>query len=302
MTGFIYPVIVAWTWGGGWLTEWGYYDFAGSGVVHMTGGVSGLAGAIICGARIGKFTEEEETKKPTVQDNGFEQVHQRYKAGEWDILRVHEFVRLYTQKLGDGNFAAHSPQQVVLGTLILWLGWLMFNGGSSLAIVGAAGASAQIAIVNTILAPSAAGVCTFVIKNKVSGQNLDVRYDFSGLTNGILAGLVAITASCDSVEPWAAIIIGILGSFLYCLTVRFANWAKIDDPLEAFHVHGACGFLGVLCYAIFAKDVGIIYGGEGAWGQLGKQAVGALAITLWSGIVSSIFYIIAKKTNTLRLS
>jgi len=115
------------------------------------------------------------------------------------------------------------------------------------------------------MAPSAAGVCTFIIKNKVSGQNLNVRYDFSGLTNGILAGLVAITAACDAVEPWAGIIIGVLGSFVYCLTVRFANWAHIDDPLEAFHVHGACGILGVLCVAIFKKDDGIIYGGEGAW-------------------------------------
>lgn len=85
------------------------------------------------------------------------------------------------------------------------------------------------------------------------------------MTNGILAGLVAVTAACDSIETWAAIVIGILGSFVYCLMVRFANWAKIDDPLEAFHVHGACGILGVLCVAIFKKDDGIVYGGEGAF-------------------------------------
>ena len=138
----------------------------------------------------------------------------------------------------------------------------MFNGGSSLAVVGSAGKDAQIAIVNTILAPSSAGICTFFIKNKVSGQNLNVRYDFSGLTNGILAGLVAITASCNAVETWAAVVIGILGSFTYCLTVRFCNWAKIDDPLEAFHVHGACGILGVIVVAFFEKDAGILYGGE----------------------------------------
>lgn len=99
----------------------------------------------------------------------------------------------------DGSFAAHSPMFVVLGTLVLWLGWVMFNGGSSLAIVGGAGADAQRAIINTILSPSAAGIVTFFIKNCVSGQNLNVRFDFSGLTNGILSGLVAITAGCAAV-------------------------------------------------------------------------------------------------------
>ena len=149
MTGFIYPVVVAWTWGGGWLTEMGYSDFAGSGIVHLTGGISGLAGAIICGKRIGKFPSAEEQEKldqkeaaANKTEDGFAEVHKRYIDGQWDILRVHEFVRLYTQKLGDGTFAAHSPQQVVLGTLILWLGWLMFNGGSSTAIVGDSGVSA----------------------------------------------------------------------------------------------------------------------------------------------------------------
>lgn len=91
---------------------------------------------------------------------------------------------------------------------------------------------------------------------------MNVRYDFSGLTNGILSGLVGITASCDCVEPWAAIVIGFLSSFVYCLTVRLANAAKIDDPLEAFHVHGACGIFGCLALAFFKKDAGILYGGE----------------------------------------
>lgn len=226
----------------------------------------------------------------------------RYQQKHWDILRVHEFVRIYTQKLGDGSFAAHSPQQVVLGTLILWLGWLMFNAGSTVAIVGDAGLTASLVMVNTILSPAAAGITTFVIKNKVSGQNLNVRYDFSGLTNGILSGLVGITAGCDCVEPWAAIVIGFLSSFVYCLMVRFANWAKIDDPLEAFHVHGACGIFGVICVAFFKKEEGIFYGGENGWAQLGTQLIGCLCIMLWSGGLSSLFFLASKMTNTLRLS
>lgn len=144
----------------------------------------------------------------------------------------------------------------------------MFNGGSTLAIVGSS-ASASKVITNTIISPSIAGVTTFFIKNKVSGQNLNVRFDFSGMTNGILAGLVGITAACGDVEPWAALVIGFISSFVYCLTVRITNYLHIDDPLEAWHVHGACGIFGVIALAIFKIDDGIIYGGEGCWKFLG---------------------------------
>lgn len=191
---------------------------------------------------------------------------------------------------------------VVLGTLILWLGWVMFNGGSSLAIVGDDGMAAQRAIINTILSPSAAGIVTFFIKNKVSGQNLHVRFDFSGLTNGILAGLVAITAACAAVQPWAAVVIGIISSFVYCLAVRMMTALKIDDPLEAFHVHGCCGLFGVIAVAIFDQENGIIAGAEGAWGLLGVQLIGCLAICLWAGGLSAIFFIIARMAGVLRLS
>ena len=126
----------------------------------------------------------------------------------------------------------------------MWLGWILFNGGSSAGIVAAKGKSASLAIVNTILAPSAAGVFTFIIKKYVAGsKNLpkthpdseddEVRMDFQALCNGILAGLVSITANCDAVETWAAVIIGLFGSLFYCLACRFMNWLMVDDPLEA---------------------------------------------------------------------
>lgn len=107
MTGFIYPVVVAWTWGGGFLTEWGFSDFAGSGVVHLTGGISGLAGAIICGPRIGRFEEASLNAVGTASGpdpnvnrvDGYSLVHQKYVNKEWDILRVHEFVKTYVSKL-----------------------------------------------------------------------------------------------------------------------------------------------------------------------------------------------------------
>jgi len=139
MTGFIYPVVVAWTWGGGWLTAsdadgvsiWGYKDFAGSGVVHLVGGVSGLVGAIIAGPRLGRFpevdaevaaqaqTDQNEVDPAPVGNsmraavynnpNGYAEVIAKYEKGEWDINRVHEFVRMYACKLQEREIAPHSP-------------------------------------------------------------------------------------------------------------------------------------------------------------------------------------------------
>lgn len=121
----------------------------------------------------------------------------------------------------------------MLGTLLLWFGWLMFNGGSSASMIGDSGAAGKLAIVNTIVAPSIAGVVTFYVRKFITGEKKDIRMDFQALTNGILAGLVSITAGCGSVEPWAAFLIGIIGGVVYCLSCRLMDCLKIDDPLEA---------------------------------------------------------------------
>jgi len=196
---------------------------------------------------------------------------------EWDILRVHEFVKAYNDKLQSTSFAAHSPQQAVLGTLILWLGWCCFNAGSSLGLVGSDGSpsylSAERAIMNTILAPSAGGLFTFFTRKHLTGEKKEIRMDFQGLTNGILAGLVAVTASCDSVESWAAVIIGIIGSITYSLSCRAMTAMKIDDPLEAFQVHGACGIMGCILLAFFKIDDGILYGGKSSEDEEGNKTV-----------------------------
>lgn len=117
------------------------------------------------------------------------------------------------------------------------MGWLCFNAGSSLGLVGEDGTqpyeSAERAIMNTILAPSAGGLFNFCIKKHINGPK-NVRMEFQALTNGILSALVCITASCDCVESWAAILIGIIGSLTYCLACKVMDAMYIDDPLDAF--------------------------------------------------------------------
>lgn len=134
------------------------------------------------------------------------------------------------------------------------------------------------------------------------GGNTNIRYNFSALTNGILAGLVSITASCDRVHPWAAFVIGSLGALVYIGSSRLMYKLKIDDPLEASQVHGFCGIWGVLALAFFKIDEGIFYGGENSGKLLGAQIVGLLFIIAWVGILSGIFFAVSKKMGVLRLS
>lgn len=140
-----------------------------------------------------------------------------------------------------------------------------------------------------------------------------MRLDPQGLTNGILAGLVCITASSDSVDSWSAILIGIIGSLTYSYSVKICNHFQVDDPLEAFQVHGCCGFTGLISLAFFKKDHGILYSYKSFQDEDGNKVVagfelllvqflGSLIIIIWSGSISTIFFLISRRMGTLRMS
>jgi Amt family ammonium transporter len=217
ITGFIYPVVVHWVWdSSGFLSVlnadailYGCVDFAGSGVVHMTGGWAALVAAAILGPR----------------------------KGRWD---------------NPAAFDGHSTPLQVIGTFLLWFGWYGFNPGSTLLLHGSAMTAAR-ATVTTTLSAAGGGVLGLFIKYymppALGGTHV---YDIGHTCNSLLGGLVGITAGANVVDPWAALIIGFVAAFVYhgasCLMRRL----KIDDPLDAFAVHGACGLWGVLAVGIFA--------------------------------------------------
>ena len=213
MGALIYPIFGNWVWGGGWLAKlgqsWnlghGAVDFAGSGVVHATGGWTALALAIILGARIGKFNKD-----------------------------------------GTPNaFPGHNLGYVVVGTLILVFGWMGFNPGSTF---GATDLRISVVAVNTLLASCFGFVTAMAYTNHRYGKP-----DISMSCNGMLAGLVAITAPCAFVAPWAAAIIGVIAGFIVCFGVWFFDHvAHVDDPCGAISVHGVCGAWGVLAVGLFA--------------------------------------------------
>ena len=261
ITTFIYPVVVNWTWGGGWLTELGYVDFAGSGIVHMVGGVAGLVGAMVLGPRINRFDSQNSKE-----------------------------------------FSPHNVPFVVFGTFILWLGWYGFNCGSTLSAIGDSRFDiAKVGMVTTISAASA-GLMSFLLDARYSMVVNNIRKVsvVPSLTNGVLAGLVGITAGCGSVEPYAAFIIGIVSGLIWFHTSRLLVRQKIDDPLDAFAVHGACGAWGVFAVGLFDINDGLFY--DGSAQLLGYQIAGILTISLWTGVLSYIVFYILQVKEMLRVS
>jgi len=184
---------------------------------------------------------------------------------------------------------------VVLGTLVLWLGWLFFNAGSTITISGMR-VTAGRAMTNTLICPAAAGLTAFFLKGPICGGN--IKFDLTAICNGILAGLVTITAGCDNLYPWMTLCVGILGAIVYCLACKALVACKIDDPLEAFPIHGACGMWVCIVVAFCHRDVGIFYG-HGAE-ILGWQLAGIVTIMCWSGGLTAIIWLIGKKFNLIR--
>ena len=246
LTGFIYPISGYWKWGGGWLDQLGFYDFAGSLVVHAVGGFAGLAGAIVLGPRIGRFGKNGNSKP-----------------------------------MPGSNLALSA-----LGVLILWIGWYGFNPGSQLAISGADNTNAVMLIAaNTTLAAAAGTVAAMLL-----AWSLFKKPDLTMALNGALAGLVGITANCDSVTNIESIIIGIVAGFLVVGGIMLLEKLKIDDPVGAWPVHGLCGIWGGISTGIF--------GGH----PIIAQVIGSLVIPIWAFFTMFLLFYALKSLNLLRVS
>lgn len=245
----IYPIFGHWVWGGGWLAELGYLDFAGSSVVHLVGAYIGLAGTIMLGKR--------------------------------------------KDKVFGKTIRGHNIALAALGTFILWLGWFGFNPGSQLA---ADPLPISLIVVTTDFAATT-GAITAMFLSYFATRKWDVSMAF----NGALGGLVAITAPTAFVTPQAALVIGAIAGVLCYYGVGLMERLKIDDPVGAFPVHGINGIFGVLAVGIWGVDgVGLLHGG--GFSQLGIQAVGLIACTLWTlPLAFGMFYAI-DKTIGLRVS
>ena len=272
ISALVYPIEAHWVWGGGWLAQLGFHDFAGSCCIHMVGGISAIIGAKILGPRIGKFVKDEKGK----------------------VVKVNAF-------------PGHSIPLGALGVFILWFGWYGFNGAACTTIEDLGSV-----FLTTTIAPAVATVTcmTFTwIKYK--------KPDVSMCLNASLAGLVAITASCDVTDAKGALVIGIVAGFLVVFGVWLLDYKlHIDDPVGAVAVHMMNGIWGTIAVGLFAtskapgyaiamengaiKAEGLFFGG--GFTQLGLQLLGFVTVAAWAVVCMTIVFLAIKATIGLRAS
>ncbi|WP_283624279.1 ammonium transporter [Clostridium butyricum] len=253
----IYPIAGHWIWGGGWLAQLGFHDFAGSTAVHSIGGWCALVGATILGPRIGKYSKDGKSNA----------------------------------------IPGHSLTLGALGVFILWMGWFGFNPGSSLSITGEGALELSSRVfITTNLAAASAAVVTMILTWVKYGKP-----DVSMSLNGVLAGLVAITAGCDVVSPLGAAIIGVISAFAMVYGIEFVDKVlKVDDPVGAVGVHCINGVVGTILTGVFAMDGGLFYGG--GFKFLGVQCLGVAAVAIWSVATATILFKGIKATIGLRVT
>lgn len=252
ISALVYPIEGHWSWGGGWLSELGFHDFAGSTVVHLAGGAMALAGAIVLGPRVGKYSKDGKSRA----------------------------------------IPGHNLVLCALGVFCLWMGWFGFNPCSTVAATGYDNAvSMSHVFVTTNMAAATGGIAAMIYTWLVDGKP-----SLSMVCNGVLAGLVGITAGCDCVSIGASAIIGVVVSIVMCLSVSFIDkMLKVDDPVGAVSVHGVGGILGTLAVGIFA-DPAI----DGVEADFGVQALGAGAVFVFCFIVGFIIFKVLDKVHGLR--
>jgi len=242
--GLVYPIVGMWEWGGGFLDALGFYDFAGSTLVHSVGGWAALIAVILLGPRIGKY-------------NG-----------------------------GAKAIEGHNMPLAFIGVFLLWFGWFGFNGGS---VLSADAGTVSLVLVTTCLAAAAGAISAFF-----TSYAFFKSYDITMVLNGILAGLVGITAGADLMNPTDAILIGLIAGVIIVLAVIALDKLKLDDPVGAIAVHLICGIWGTLAVGIFGSKAGLE--------QLGNQFIGVLAVGAFCIITSFIILFTLKNTIGIRVS
>ena len=270
ISAFIYPIEAHWIWGGGWLAQLGFHDFAGSCAIHMVGGISALIGAKILGSRIGKFTRDKSGK----------------------VVKVNAF-------------PGHSIALGALGVFILWLGWYGFNGAAATSI-----AQLGSIFLTTTVAPAIATVFCMVFTWIKYGKP-----DVSMCLNASLAGLVAITASCDVTDAFGAVVIGAVAGLLVVFGVWLLDHVlRIDDPVGAVAVHCMNGIWGTLAVGLFATKTapgysianasgetltGLFYGG--GFDLLKLQFIGFASVAAWTAVTITITFLVIRGIAGLRV-
>ena len=243
LVAFAYPIAGSWKWGGGWLDGMGFYDFAGSSIVHAFGGFSALAAVLVLGPRLGKYVDGEV--RPIL---------------------------------------GHSMPLATIGVFLLWLGWFGFNGGSVL--------SADPSLVSIVFVTTSLAAAVGCLAAMVTSVMFLKKPDVTMALNGILAGLVGITAGADTVTWYGAMIIGLVAGVIVVFSIVIIDRIKIDDPVGAISVHGICGIWGTIAVGLFSTNPEHLFS---------TQLIGTLTYAAFAFTVSLVLCLIAKAIFGLRV-
>jgi len=262
LTGVVYPIQTHWAWSGdGWLSGTEFHDFAGSGVVHLAGGVVAFVGAVMLGPRIGRF-------------------RQGVKAEDNPAI------------------SGHSIPLISLGAFILIFGFFAFNGGSqaSISAPGDGGVVAK-AVLNTLVACCTAGTVVLFVNKALPGG----KWSIVKLINGCLAGMVSICAGCDGYYPWAAALVAAVAGAIYVVMSKLVASIKVDDPLDAVAVHAGAGLWGILAAPIFMETGILYTGSESAMLMLVWNAIAAGAFIVWNTVCAILMFGFLKMLRLFRV-
>lgn len=253
---FAYPFMGEWKWGGGWLDALGFYDFAGSTIVHAVGGTAALVGAWMLGPRLGKYSIVRDARQRHVT------------------------------KTTVNAIPASNLSLAMIGGMLLWLGWFGFNGGS---VLSADPVLTSWVLVTTCLSAAAGGIGAMVSSMLMNNNN---RLDFTMMLNGILAGLVGITAGADVLTPLQSILTGLIaGTIVVASVITLDQYLKIDDPVGAISVHLTCGIWGTLAVGIFSPDHSVL-----------TQSIGIVAYVLGAVLSAGVLFGATKAVMGIRVS
>lgn len=242
LVGFAYPIVGGWKWGGGWLNDLDFYDFAGSSVVHAFGGFAALAVVLVLGPRIGKYSKDGKIRP----------------------------------------LLPHSTPLASIGVFLLFFGWFGFNGGS---VLSANPEALSLVFVTTTLAACAGGLASML-----TAWIVTKKPDISMSLNGLLAGLVGITAGADSVGVWSACTIGLIAGIIVVFAILLFDRLRIDDPVGAISVHGVCGIWGTLAVGIFSSTH-----------KFGIQLLGTVAISVFAFAFAYLVAILVRRFMGIRV-
>ncbi len=242
--GVVYPILGSWKWGGGWLQDLGFYDFAGSTLVHSVGGWGALAGVMVIGPRLGKYVNGKVVDQP-----------------------------------------GSSVPLAVIGVFLLWLGWFGFNGGS---VLSADPGATSLVLVNTTLGACAGGLFGFL-----AAWAQFKRLDLGMMLNGILAGLVGITAGADVISPMEALLIGSVAGVLVVFSAKLMDMLHLDDVVGAVSVHLTCGVWGTIAVGLFSSN---------PEHTVVNQLTGVAAYGAVSFLTAFLIFFVLKKTVGVRVS